>query len=708
MRKILLFFLLAVTLGACGTEGSPEWGPCTTSGDCSGDLVCKEGVCLKPEQQVSCLVDAQCPEGLLCLDGVCSDGNEPPPECSDSNPCGKGFSCVKGHCVDNGGTDLCSVDGDCQEGEQCQEGECVEDAAPDCIADEDCESGNCDVDLGVCLGATCDEDGDCPDGSCDLDTNTCTIPEPGCTADEDCQSGLCDTGTGECIEDAVDCGTDEDCEDEDPCTADSCKDGKCKNVHIVTEGCCLTADDCPAAGPCEESLCTDFACVQEPTENCCSDAAECDDGNPMTTDLCEEGVCANPGIDCVFDADCDDADPCTIDTCPANHECANAETADPLCCTTDADCHDDDPETKDVCIDFQCQFKSETCVQDIDCVDSNPCTNEKCVQGTCLIEVITEPQCACKSDGDCIGKGNTCVIEQTGPTSLGLFCSEPVGSKLAGENCSEDSECRSGLCAKLNDGEICFGGCKSDMDCKGSTTCGVIGFDLGGGKSFEADACVIPAPGCTGDSSCAGGNVCLPGQNPDVPNTIIGFCGPAMGSKTGGSICSNDLDCQTGTCFELFEKNIDICWSKCSSDNDCLPGLYCYANLIYFGFDQGTPEESDDKFDSPGTCAPFLGSFQSCWADSACPGNEFCFWYSNKTWTALEPRCISSKGNVGAGGNCSSDAQCKSNVCLTPAGICMGLCKANPDCSGVTTCQAYDQFEFNPLGDVATVYLCLP
>jgi len=452
----------------------------------------------------------------------------------------------------------------------------------------------------------------------------------------------------------------------------------------------------------------DFGCVTDAIAGCCSDATQCNDGNPLTNDVCIEGVCSNPGIDCVFDADCDDANPCTIDTCPSSHQCENTATADPLCCATNEDCDDGDPETKNVCLNFQCQFKSENCVTDIDCVDSNPCTTEKCNQGTCLTTIVTEPQCACETDGDCIGKGNTCRLEQVGPSTLGLYCGDPIGTKLAGENCSDDGECRSGLCVELTDGEICFGGCKSDMDCKGTSACGSIGFNLGNDQSFEVDACVIPASGCTGDSSCAGGNVCLPGLNPDVPNTIIGFCGPPIGAQTGGSQCSDDMDCQTGTCFELFEKGIDICWAKCSTDEDCLPGLSCYVNLIYFGFDQDTPNESDDKFDSPGTCAPYLGSFHNCWSDSDCPGNEFCFWYSNKSWTALEPRCISSKGNIGAGGDCASDAQCKSNVCLTPAGLCMGLCKSSGECSGGTSCQEYPDFEFNPVGDIASVHLCLP
>lgn len=658
MRKLLFVIVLSLLLGACGEEGVSEWGSCNSSGDCAGDLVCKNGVCVQPETRASCFVDDQCPDGYTCLAGVCSDGNVPPPECTDTNPCGEGFSCVKEQCVDNGGTDLCDADAECPDGQTCQDGKCEDGSDPECTTGEDCESGNCDEDAGLCLGASCEDDAEC--------------------------------------------------DDEFPCTEDACQDGACVNSFVAGEGCCQSDDDCVTEDPCQTTSCVDLGCESEPIANCCVDDAQCDDGNFMTDDLCEDNLCANPGIDCVFDADCDDGNACSVDKCPSSHQCENTATADPLCCADDEDCHDGDDETKDICVNFQCQFKSENCEQDVDCVDSNPCTTEWCDQGICQTGPVTEPQCECESDGDCLGKGNCCKLYQLGISSYGLYCGEPVGPKLAGESCTESAECKSGDCVELNYGEICFGGCKSDMDCKGESICGTIGINLGGDQKFEVAACVAPPPGCKGDSSCAEGTVCLPGQHPDLPNTILGFCGPPTGSKTGGSICSADSECQTGNCIDLFEKEINICWATCATDENCLPGLYCYENLVYFGFDQGTPDEQDDKYFSPGTCAPLLGSFQTCWADTDCPGSEYCNLYSDTTWTALEPRCVSSKGNVAAGGSCSSDTQCKSNDCIMPAGLCFGLCKANGDCSGGTTCQLYEDYPINPKGDTTNIHLCLP
>ncbi len=706
MSRLVFILGLAVILSACESDGAKEWESCTKSSDCAGDLLCKEGVCLKPEQQVSCLIDAQCPAGLTCVNGVCSDGTEQPPECSATVPCADGLACVKGSCIDGGTPAECSKDGDCKDGQVCAAGKCEAAPEAECTEDEDCPSGNCDKESGQCLGAACQGDEDCPEGTCNTESGTCDLPEVGCQSDDDCESGLCDSGTGKCIEDAADCQEDGECNDDDACTEDSCQEGKCKNVHIASESCCLSDNDCVPANACQAISCQDFSCESQAIADCCLEDAECDDGNAMTQDLCEENVCANPGLACYFDADCDDGNACTIDTCKQQH-CENPVSADPLCCLVDEECDDGKPETTDSCVDFQCVFKSETCVNDIDCADSNPCTSEACNQGVCEVSVITEPQCACAADGDCMGKGNTCTLQQLGPLSMGLFCGEPEGTKLAGESCTKDADCKSGYCASFDDGKICFGPCKSDMDCKGGTSCGTVNLTLAQDVVQSFDACVIPPDQCKGDQSCAGGQVCLPAQNPDVLNTIIGICGPSIGSKTAGSICSKDEECQSGVCFNLIEKGINICWSMCAHDQDCLPGLYCYENLVYFVFDQDTPNKMDDKYYSVRTCSPNLGSFQACWADSDCPGNEFCSTYSNQSMTALEPKCITAKGNSPAGSSCSSNTQCKSDWCNSPPGFCVGLCKSTGDCSGGAICDVID-FTLNDKGDQVPAHICLP
>jgi hypothetical protein len=703
-----LAILIVILAVACGNNAGQEWDPCSKTSDCAGDLVCKEGVCTKPTARTSCLIDAQCPAGLKCLGGICSDGSEPQSECDADKPCPEGYACVKGSCVKGSPPeDECAEDEECDGGKVCEEGKCVEPAAPECTTDEECAPGTCDTEAGVCVGPSCESDEDCEEGTCDVEAGVCVVPEPECDEDGDCESGLCDTGAGLCIDEPTDCGEDAECNDDDECTADTCQGGKCKHVHVVTETCCLESADCVPSDACHNASCKDFHCVQAPAKDCCLEDAECDDGNPMTDDSCVENSCVNVGKACTFDADCDDENPCTIDSCKSQH-CENVKTANPLCCVADEDCNDENPDTKDVCIDNECQFKTENCLHDTDCADSNPCTTEKCNQGICEYDPVKEAQCKCEADGDCVGKGNTCLLVQVGPLSLDTFCGPPVGTKLAGEQCKEDDDCKSGFCAQFEDGTICLGFCKTDMDCKGGTICGTVNINLTDDIVESFPACVIPPSECHGDKMCPDGESCMPALG-DVPNTIEGLCAPTVGSKTAGSICSDDDECQSGICFNLFEKGINICWSTCETDADCLPGLYCYENLVYFIFDQDTPDKADDKYFALKSCALDIGSFNPCWADSDCPNNEFCNWYTDQTLTALEPHCISPKGNTGAGGSCTADSQCKSNTCAgSPPFFCLGLCKGNGDCNGGATCQQYDDFEINEKGDTVTVHLCLP
>lgn len=600
----------------------------------------------------ACSKDGDCAEGLACKGGSCQSLVRT--TCLIDAQCPEGQKCTEGSCQANEPPAQCEGDGDCDDGMLCDQGLCVAGEPVGCESDEECA-----------------KDEACEDGKCVAST-----PE-GCTEDEDCESGDCDEDSGECVGDEPECSEDGDC----PEPADAC-----------------TAVEC-----------ADFVCVTGPLEDCCTEDLQCNDDNPLTDDACVDNICINLGKTCTYDADCNDLIPCTIDTCKAGH-CENVASADPLCCVSNDDCDDGKEETADICIDNQCTFKNVMgCETDADCVDSNSCTTEKCNQQVCETSPVVAPECACVSDADCFGKGNTCVIVQTGLASLGTYCNNPVGPKLGGEECALDSECKSGFCLDFDDGNICFGGCNSNLDCHGATECGTVTFTVGTGNEVPLPTCVTMPPGCGGDVDCIDDLVCVPVINPDVPNTLIGYCGPADGAKAGGQLCAADNECETGICFDLFEKGIEICWSSCVNDEDCAPGLNCYPNLAYFLFDQDTPDKADDKYWSLGSCTPFLGSFNNCMADSDCPGGEYCSTYKNQTMTALEPHCITAVGATQPGAACTADSQCKSGWCTDPpGGICIGLCKTDSDCFGGTTCQNYPDFQINDKEDTVPVNICLP
>jgi len=336
--------------------------------------------------------------------------------------------------------------------------------------------------------------------------------------------------------------------------------------------------------------------------------------------------------------------------------------------------------------------------------------------------VVTTADCACVTDADCFGKGGACTLVQMGPSSVATYCVNSQGPSMGGVDCTTNEECHSGLCMGLSSGEdYCFQGCISDTECTMGMMCTSVVYGQGTADEKEIPAC-LPAPSqCTGDISCPEGEICRPTGNPDYPNTIITVCAPSGdGSKPAGQLCSTDADCLSDICLGIIGTEQSVCWSACVSDNDCVPGLKCYINLLYFVFDQDTPLElSDDTLFSIGSCLPDMGSYLQCLGDTDCPAGEFCYPGKNQIATQLEPRCLDSwtPGNTTAGNACSTDDQCLSGICISaPSGFCLGLCQFDAGCFGTTTCQPYDTFvvdDKNTPNDetddvLDSVDLCLP
>ena len=704
---------------------------CDSDKDCkSQDMICDKnaGLCVECLKNVHCADDMYCDEGY-CIESICSAGES---KCDGSTvlacpdgsewvvkqTCGVAQYCEGATCHDGCEPSavwcegdfykVCADDGksvqyeeDCAEkGQHCFGGACIDTI---CAADSTfCVDNN--------TAAACAEDGmsfnevDCPaenycdDGSCKLwvcepgmatcfsnIAQMCNAAGSGFTSETNCNASGKKCVNGQCIELAC------------PPGAAFCVDNDTVGACAL-DGLSFESVDCGAQQSCDAGICTSWSCT--PNEPMC-------DGNVATTcDSLGLGPLAG-GINCTAEAKACSQGQCLL----CEPQCGDKECGNDGCGGSCGDCVVAYGELY-VCTEGTCECPQNcgdnACVTDTDCVDANPCTVETCNEGSCHVEPLLEPQCACQSNGDCTGKGGTCSPVSTGPSSVGTYCGPPVGPKVSGAMCTEDEECQSGYCAEVSEGQICYGACITDQDCGVPDICGLVEFLSADGLTKEIAGCIPPDLDCHGDSQCKPSEVCVPVESEGLPNTLQTFCSNPVGSKSAGSICSNDNNCQSGLCFDLAEKGIDICWATCNTDSDCLPGLFCYDSIHHFIFDQDTPTLKDDKYFALPTCAPFLGSFQNCSADVDCPGNEFCSWYSNKTWTALEPRCISSKGNIGPGGNCSADSQCKSNICLTPAGFCMGLCKSSGGCSGGTSCQEYPEYEFNPQGDVTSIYLCLP
>jgi endonuclease I len=213
-----------------------------------------------------------------------------------------------------------------------------------------------------------------------------------------------------------------DCDDDNPCTDDSCDpDGICVNVPN-SEPCddgdaCTTKDTC-AGGGCvggrehdcdDDNPCTDDSC--DPDAGCVNvpNSEPCDDGDVCTTkDICAGGSCAGGPA-----PDCDDDNPCTDDSCDPDAGCVNVPNSEP--------CDDGDAcTTKDACTGGGCVGGREH-----ECDDDNPCTvdscdrltgcvsspiecpaGQKCVEGECVLEanvMVAGPRCSVRYWRDGIG-----------------------------------------------------------------------------------------------------------------------------------------------------------------------------------------------------------------------------------------------------------------------------------------------------------------
>ena len=91
-----------------------------------------------------------------------------------------------------------------------------------------------------------------------INLNVCCTSDDQCDDGEVCTEDTCDTASGQCVNtDIEDCCTvDDECDDGDECTEDTCDvtTGECKNEEI------------PGCGECVPELCVKFVCKKDGTE----------------------------------------------------------------------------------------------------------------------------------------------------------------------------------------------------------------------------------------------------------------------------------------------------------------------------------------------------------------------------------------------------------------------------------------------------------
>ena len=564
---------------ACVSQFSRLCLPCADSGDCSTE---KPSACVKYSDGGqycggACDLETTCPSGYSCQEVETASG-------------GTSYQCVNtaGVCpcstlaIESALSTTCEVTneaGTCEGVRICEEdglSDCtaatpsveicngIDDDCNGLVDEVDCDDGNdCTVD--VCAGeAGCTHEA-MNEGEC-LDGDACTIGDH-------CEAGVC-------------VGTEIDCEDGNPCTADSCDGlGGCASVpqaavcddgdpctlgDICQDGACagsanLTCDD---GNPCTDDSCGESGCVYEPN------IASCDDGNACTDgDTCAAGACQGSQITC------DDGNLCTTDSCDLQAGCVTVNNAQP--------CDDGDGCTVgDVCLEGSCVSGKTTT-----CDDGNSCTDDACDSVLGCVFTANNEDCddtnSCTTgdacvEGNCIGLGD-------------LSCDD-------GNPCTEDSCLANGGCSNLvvagpcDDGDACT---VNDACVNGTCESGsVIGCDDGNPCTDEAcvggDCVFTPnAAECNDGNACTLGDVCQGGWC-----SFTEFLGCDDGNPCTDDACNVETGC-------VFANNTNPCsdGDLCTVGDVCSDGA-CTAGVDELACDDGVFCNGEESCDPAKGCIP--------------------------------------------------------------------------------------------------------
>ena len=466
------------TGGNCVYSNTPSGTVCASQQTCNGTQVCYALTC---NDQGSCSMPALCNEcpniygtcaSPYCLAGTCGVNfnqgascgtqNCPASTCQDNNSASYPASCNK-TCSSNGSCNSCTCSptlSNCTIAKYCSQGVC-----------QPCSAGT----------ANCNQT---PADSCEVNTNTsnsnCGACGNNCGTGKYCNAGVCAN--------IPQCTSSSQCNDNNPCTTDTCTGGNCQFTPKTQGSVCETTSFCDANKLCSQKTCNSQGqCI---TPASCTDCpnlfGQCGQAN------CSNAACSNPILS---GTSCNDNNSLTQnDTCNSFGACVGASMFS--ACTPDWSCSDwracgESRLQTRTCVDLNnCNTNegrpllSRTCEPDtpaVECVTSSECSaekfceNQKCIALNCAPdqEVINHycfdiQHAECTSSQDC-GSGKECKSEKC----ESIQC--PQGKVLQGSQCIEVNVCAGIICSSQ-----CFneqGMCCNDYWNKGFSECKIEDVD---------------------------------------------------------------------------------------------------------------------------------------------------------------------------------------------------------------------------------------
>lgn len=515
-----------------------------------------------------------------------------------------------------------------------------------------------------------------------------------------CMMGVC----------SVECGPSKPCDDQNPCTNDSCHGGLGICTFSPLDG-IPTPGIQEVAGDCLIRVC------EQGVDVAINDPADVpDDMNSCTLDVCTDGVGSSspvsPGTTCVVGepgvcdgsgacVECNEATDCVL--LPVEDDCQKRTCIEHLCSRTFTmmgtviamqtmgDC-------KRVVCDGMGGTRVE--IEDTDLPeDNNPCTKNICANG--VPTNPTEPL-----DTDC-GVGAVC-------NSMGMC----VGCNMASQCTGTDDFCKTRVCID----NVCaydFTPAGTDLP-MGQTNldCMVVECDGMGNIVNSVDQSDRPVDGneCTQDVCSTQG---IP-SNPFEP--VNATCNQTDGTVCDGAgtckkaiaaVCAAPGDCLSGFCVDGVCCDL-ACSGACKSCN--IMGMVGTCSNVAAGQDDGNGVPScsgpSQSCDGMGACKKENG--QTCSAGSECSSSVCVDGYCcNNSCTAAcqgcnvsgylgtchnlpqyaddaNPTCSGTNTCNGAGAclkengqTCTSNGQCASTFCVDGYccnNACTGLCQA---CSAI-------------------------
>ena len=731
----------------CVEGGVCNLGACVgaTPKDCSpaSDGPCKPGACNPANGQ--CVTDTS-PNGMVC---------------SDLDACTEGDQCTNGQCV--GATKDCATfDGPCSTG-ACEGGQCVAtinggqacDPGNPCVLEATC------TEEGACSGqwdtenCPCTEDTDCVDAFsctqafCSQETGSCQFPlvPNSCLIEGICYFGAatnpatvcqrCDPAVNPnawtevvcndnnpCTEDSCDVaqgcvGTPDDaltCDDGDPCSSDDhCEGGSCA-------GTCECVEDSDCAGVelpipprfCQHTVCTNFKCVV--VADAAKDGAGCDDTDACTTgEVCGGGTCAaGVAVSCDAPADscssvacnpttgacdesyadagvgCNDGDACTVeDLCDGTGGCAGT--------LKDCSAFADDCNAAE-CVNGAC---IPSPLDGVTCDDLDACTvDDSCTNGTCAGDWNgTDPTCGCNNDDSFCNDNLPCTINTCAPSGQCITtvksgqCYIGGGCFIVGDTNPQNACQRcTALSSNTWQGIVCDDAkpCTDDA-CDPASGCTAVDDD--------SNACNDSDP-CSSDDHCAGGQ-------------CVGTCECTTDAQcTETAPTCKRYTCSSYSCVLVADAAQD--GSLCEDGNYCSVNDSCVAGACVGGGQRDCSEAGDGNC-TVGICDALS---ESCVTDTK-PNGDLCDDGNKCTddddcnagvcaGVAIDCGAFEDECNLGQcdaqtgqcestptpGESCSDGDACTLEDGCTQAGTCVGTwddvncgCDGDDDCAGFTnTC----------------------